>query len=742
MENKTIKCSLSVGIVRFPCSNCDFDALKFFKDAGHKAEFIWYKDAPKPVWDLLVIPGGFAFGDRVYAKATQSYEIDPGEQAIKSPVMQTIYDATKKGIPILGICNGFQILVKAGLLPGSLQRNESGTFFCDEVTCTVVGPSFFGDETMLGKSYSLPVAHGYGRYVADIKELDELKKNNQIFLLYETYNPNGSMENIAGITNKNHTIFGLMPHPERSIDGKFFMNAIEKTANQSIPSILREAMASEHTSYASTKKFLKNLPTNGPRVIQGPGENAGIVDIGKGYAVAFRIESHNHPSFIKPYHGAATGVGGILRDIFTMGARPIATLDLLRFGTDLHSRELLKEVVHGIANYGNCIGVATVGGDVYFDKTYNNNCLVNVAAFGLVKKSNIIYGNALTPGNDLIYVGARTGFDGIGGAQMASETLETASTGAVQEADPFLEKLLLEACNELAETDWIEGMQDMGAAGLLCSTSEVILRGRKKTGKSLGAKIFLNKVPIKANFMSPTDMLLSESQERMLIVGKRKHRESILSLFKHWDLEASVIGEVTNSGTYTLIYTDSDGKSHTESMDFDDVFPDIQKDWELVSWKRQNTKQVLASKEVTQPIWQQYDWTVGARTIKGPNKPGHYAILDIPEVGKELVITWSSDEGKSDKNAEKGIEFAFDKCLNRMKSLKATPLGLTNCLNFGHPKDSMGAFAKTIEALSNRCKKYRIPIVGGNVSLYNAYKNHSIKPTPILVMVGTREKSV
>ena len=224
---------------------------------------------------------------------------------------------------------------------------------------------------------------------------------------------------------------------------------------KNISTELATAMASEHTSYKSTKHFLSRLPTKGKQVIQGPGENAGIVDLGGGWALAFRMESHNHPSFIKPYHGAATGVGGILRDIFTMGARPIALLDILRFGTNAKAKKLLTEVVHGISDYGNCVGVPVVGGDIYFDATYNNNCLVNVAAFGLLKKKNIVYGNALTVGSDLIYVGARTGRDGVGGAQMASESLDVMAESAVQEADPFLEKLLLEACCELAETSRI-----------------------------------------------------------------------------------------------------------------------------------------------------------------------------------------------------------------------------------------------------------------------------------------------
>lgn len=508
--------------------------------------------------------------------------------------------------------------------------------------------------------------------------------------------------------------------------------------NTNIPQLLAEAMASEHTSYKSTKKFLSKLYTKGSHVIQGPGENAGIVDVGKGWALAMRMESHNHPSFIKPYHGAATGVGGILRDIFTMGARPIALLDILRFGTDDHSRSLLNEVNRGIADYGNCVGVPVVGGDLYFDSTYNHNCLVNVAAFGLVKKDKIIYGNAFTVGNDLIYIGARTGRDGVGGAQMASAAMDVHNTAAVQEADPFLEKLLLEACGELAQTPWIEGMQDMGAAGILCSTSEVILRGRKKTGKDLGAKVYLNRVPVKAKGMTPVEMLLSESQERMMIVGHKKYRKQILDVCKRWDLEACVIGTVTDNGKYTIVYDTLGKKNVVLPMEFAEIFPDVHEDWDLNTWKKQGTMHRKAAGKVTRDIWHQYDWMVGVRTVKGPNTPGRYAIVDVPEIGKEIVIAWSSDEGLSDQSPVLGIEHAFDTCHKRLRSLGARPLGIINCLNFGHPKDSMGAFAQTIEALSNRCKKEKIPIVGGNVSLYNAHGSHSIKPTPVLVMAGVR----
>lgn len=498
---------------------------------------------------------------------------------------------------------------------------------------------------------------------------------------------------------------------------------------------LRDAMSSEHCSYKSTKRFLDKLPTKGEYVIQGPGENAGIVDLGDNWALALRIESHNHPSYISPHNGAATGVGGILRDIFTMGAYPIAILDFLRFGTDKRAKFLLEEVVKGISYYGNCVGVPIVGGDLYFDETYNHNCLVNVCALGLVKKENIIYGHALTPGNDLIYVGAKTGEDGIGGAEMASSNLEVLNESSVQNPDPYLEHLLLRACCELAKKGYVEGMQDMGAAGLLCSTTEIALRGQKRSGKNIGTKLYLDKIPLKSSNMSPIEILLSESQERMLIVGKRHYREKILEIFKGHDLEAEIIGEVTSDGKYTLIQN-----SEVLKIDFKDIIPYLEEEWEPYEWESQCTPHTKANQKTIQNVWEQYDWTIGARTIKGPNLPRKYAILDIPEIKKELIISWSSDEGISDRNQEEGIRHVFNKCYNRIEDLRGKPLVITNCLNFGDPKNSMSAFIKTIEGLKKICEERDIPVISGNVSLYNAHRDHSIKPTPVIVMVGIRDK--
>ena len=478
-------------------------------------------------------------------------------------------------------------------------------------------------------------------------------------------------------------------------------------------------MHSEHISYKSTRKYLKQLHTEAPWVVQGPGENAGIVDIGNGYCIAIRIESHNHPTFINPFEGAATGVGGILRDIFTMGARPIAILDFLRFGTDDNSKQLLKNAINGISYYGNCIGVPNVGGDCYVDPTYNKNPLVNVGCLGIVKKENIIYGNATDNNQLLIYVGSKTGNEGIGGAAMASLAFDSKINISemqqnVQKSDPYLEKLLLEACCEIAEKKLAIGMQDMGAGGLLCASQEVIRRGADKTKYNLGCNIYLDRVPIKYD-MILSNILISESQERMLIVASSNNTQEIFNVFEKWDLEYAVIGETTHDGKYS-VYNNAD-ILYTENMY---NYKDIDEDWPI----DKNNHPIYSDqikKVKNMDLWKVYDSTVGNRTLKGPDKPGSYSILDIPEINKKLVLTWGEN---------------FNDCYTQMSKLNATPRCIVNCLNYGHPNDSMTDFMYTISELKECCSSHNIPIVGGNVSLYNSTDNKSIRPTPILLMMG------
>jgi phosphoribosylformylglycinamidine synthase len=698
------------GIVRYPGSNCDFDTLRYFPGSF----FIWHtqgKDDFPDDMDLLVIPGGFAFGDRVYDKATARYVIAPGVMALNSPVTDIIQEAHRREIPILGICNGFQILVHMGLLPGKLVLNDGGKFVSKKVRLSGCG----GSREWAGDMY---IANSYGKYQFSDTETGDF----QVFLRYQDDLPEiGSINGIAGICNKKKTVYGMMPHPERSIGvGKEFTDIQDLFEHKNRGSQFKvfkekitELMHSEHISYKSTRKYLKRMHTEAPWVIEGPGENAGIVDIGNGYCIAFRIESHNHPTYIDPFEGAATGVGGIMRDIFTMGARPIAILDFLRFGTDAHSEQLLQGAIDGISYYGNCVGVANVGGDLRVHDSYDKNPLVNVGCLGLVRKEHIIRGRATESGQVLIYVGSKTGNEGIGGAAMASRSFQDtddaeALKSNVQKSDPFLEKLLLEACCEIAEQGLAAGMQDMGAGGLLCASHELVSRA----GKELGCKIDLSKVPVKYE-MEPCNILISESQERMLIVVDPSKIEEIYSVFEKWDLEHAVIGEVTEDGDYSmysgmeLLYRESVGSN-----------VDIIEDWPMIN--AIPAPPALKIKDAS--LWTVYDSTIGNRTIKGPDQDGSYAILNIPEAETQLCLTWGE---------------TFDECLETMTAKGGfRPLCIVNCLNYGHPEDSIGNISEFTENLSKQCKLHNVPIIGGNVSLYNSTDSKSIRPSPVILMMG------
>ena len=711
---------MKVGIIRYPGSNCDFDALRYFDESF----FIWHKETSLDVldgMDILVIPGGFAFGDRTYDKATYAYKISPGTMAVKSPVSAVILEAVTRKIPVLGICNGFQILIQLGLLPGALLSNENGKFTCKQVGCEIAEHKF---------KTNLYIANSYGKYSISDKECDELENNNQIFLKYSDGVPEvGSLRNIAGICDKDKKVFGMMPHPERNnYDLKESLYKLLLPASHQIHSQLHfqksitELLYSEHISYKTTRRYLKKLFTKAEWVIQGPGENAGIVDIGDGYCIALRIESHNHPTFINPYEGAATGVGGIMRDIFTMGARPIAILDFLRFGIDDNNERLLDETIRGISYYGNCVGVPNVGGDLYRSKSYDKNPLVNIACLGILKRENIVYGNAMNVDSVLIYVGSKTGNEGINGAAMASKSFTNINVDAmqhnVQKSDPFLEKLLLEACCEISEKRLAEGMQDMGAGGLLCASFEVILRGRKKTGKNMGCFINLDKVPTKYK-MVPLNILISESQERMLIVCDPVKRQEIFDIFEKWDLEYGEIGIVNDTGNYK-IYHEGAELYNNRMSNLNEVNDYTYEKVAEENRPKKSTEQVTKIHEPNR--WKVYDSTVGNRTLKGPDKPGSYAILDIPENNKQLFVTWGE---------------TFEECHEQMTTFEGVkPLCVVNCLNFGHPGDSMNDFSDTIDSLIDGCTSNNIPVVGGNVSLYNSTDGKSIRPTPVLLMMG------
>ena len=415
---------INVGIIRYPGSNCDLETQRYFNfNNENKCFFIWHKETDFSLLnnvDLLVLPGGFALVIVCIIKATENYIISPGTMALSSPVSVLINEAVNRNIAILGICNGFQILTQMNLLPGKLLLNDCKKFVSKKVKCNI-------NYENINESTELYIANSYGKY----ENNESLKDDECYFLKYED-------DTIGkGVCNKTKKIFGMMPHPERNnLDFKksFFEmlfyeeQSIEPNYQMIFDKSIKELMFSEHISYKTTKKYLRNLHTKEPWVVQGPGENAGIVDIGKSsdgteYCIAIRIESHNHPTFIDPFEGAATGVGEILRDIFTMGARPIGILDFLRFGTDNHSSNLLNKAIEGISYYGNCIGVPNIGGDLYLHESYNTNPLVNVGCLGILKKENIIYGNVKNNNNYLIYVGSKTGNEGINGAAMKLQIL-------------------------------------------------------------------------------------------------------------------------------------------------------------------------------------------------------------------------------------------------------------------------------------------------------------------------------
>jgi phosphoribosylformylglycinamidine synthase len=512
-------------------------------------------------------------------------------------------------------------------------------------------------------------------------------------------------------------------------------------------------MWSEHCSYKSSRLHLKKLPTRGRLVVQGPGENAGVIDIGGGYVVAFKIESHNHPSFIEPFQGAATGVGGILRDIFTMGARPIAVLDSLRFGrlddsvNGARNRRILGGVVSGIAHYGNCFGVPTIGGETIFEPCYDGNPLVNVFALGVCKKEEIFYAKAAGVGNPVIYVGARTGRDGIHGASMASAEFTEESKQKrpnVQVGDPFMEKLLLEACLEAMHTGAVVGIQDMGAAGLTCSTCEMGSRGE------VGIEIELDRVPQRETGMTPYEIMLSESQERMLLVAAKGREEEVFRVFRKWGLEAVEIGTVTGDGKLRVRHH-GEVVAEIPNRELADEAPLYSRPYtapprgglipDYPSTKLQRTlPAMLAAPDICSKrwIWEQYDHQVRTNTVAGPERCDA-AILRIKETGTSIAMSLDGNGRYCFLSPREGAKLAVAECCRNLSTVGARPVAATNCLNFGNPErpEIMAQLVAAIEGIAEACSFFDTPITGGNVSLYNETLGEGIYPTPVLGIVGT-----
>ena len=519
------------------------------------------------------------------------------------------------------------------------------------------------------------------------------------------------------------------------------------------------AMWSEHCSYKSSKKYLNGFPTKAPWVIQGPGENAGVIDVGGGVAAVFKMESHNHPSFIEPFQGAATGVGGILRDVFTMGARVVANMNSLRFGevrgeseNAKKQRYLLKGAVAGIAHYGNCMGIPTIGGETTFDPSFNGNILVNAFALGLCKSDEIFYGRAEGIGNPVIYVGSKTGRDGLGGAVMASDSFNDANKSlrpTVQVGDPFAEKLLMEACLELFKTDYVVGIQDMGAAGLTSSSFE--MAGRSGSGM----KMYLDRVPMRETGMTPYELMLSESQERMLICAKKGCEQKILEIFKKWDLDAEIIGEVTDSGVMEL-YWHGELAGEIPIAPLSEASPVLDRptarpkyldeiknlqipgnaDNKTAFWKLLSEPEVL-NKSL---IYDQYDANIQTNTIKQPGLLGA-AVIRVKETGRAIAMAAQCDPRANFVDPKIGAARAVAAAGRKVAMSGATPLAITDCLNYGNPQNPevMWQFAQGCEGIKEACRELNTPVVSGNVSLYNDTEGVSVYPTPAIVTVGVNE---
>ena len=511
------------------------------------------------------------------------------------------------------------------------------------------------------------------------------------------------------------------------------------------------AMWNEHCSYKSSKFWLKKLPTSGERVVQGPGENAGVIDIDDGDVAVFKMESHNHPSFLEPYQGAATGVGGILRDVFTMGARPVANLNALRFGEPNHpkTKHLLSGVVSGIGGYGNCIGVPTVGGEVNFHPSYNGNILVNAMTVGIAKKDKIFYSAAAGIGNPVVYVGSKTGRDGIHGATMASAEFDEDSEDkkpTVQVGDPFTEKLLLEACLELMKEEAIIAIQDMGAAGLTSSSIEMASKG------DVGLEIDLSKVPMRAKNMSAYELMLSESQERMLMVLDPSKEEMARDIFKKWDLEFEVIGKVTDTKRLILMMNGKEEASIPINILVEDA-PEYQRDYiveepsPIKEYKSEdfdqnnilndlNTMIMHPDLSSRKWIWEQYDHMVMADTVVRPGSDA--AVVRVHGTNKGLAMSTDCSPVYCKHNPYEGGKHAVVETWRNIIASGALPIAITDCMNFGNPEkpEIMGQFVECIRGMGDACSKLNYPVVSGNVSLYNETNGEGIYPTPAIGGVG------
>ncbi|MEQ8449619.1 MAG: phosphoribosylformylglycinamidine synthase subunit PurL [Nitratireductor sp.] len=510
------------------------------------------------------------------------------------------------------------------------------------------------------------------------------------------------------------------------------------------------AMWNEHCSYKSSKKWLRTLPTDGPRVIQGPGENAGVVDIGDGDCVVFKMESHNHPSYIEPYQGAATGVGGILRDVFTMGARPVAAMNALRFGAPDHpkTRHLVAGVVAGVGGYGNSFGVPTVGGEVEFDARYNGNCLVNAFAAGLAKSDAIFYSKAEGVGLPVVYLGAKTGRDGVGGATMASAEFDDAieeKRPTVQVGDPFTEKCLLEACLELMGSGAVIAIQDMGAAGLTCSAVEMGAKG------DLGILLDLDRVPVREDAMSAYEMMLSESQERMLMVLRPEKEQEAEAIFRKWGLDFAIVGTTTDDLRFRVLHQGEE-VADLPIKELGDEAPEYDRPWTAPAAPKPLQADAVPDVDVADAlltllaspdqssrrwVWEQYDTLIQGNSLQLPG--GDAGVVRVEgSAYKALAFSCDVTPRYCEADPFEGGKQAVAECWRNLTAVGAEPLAATDNLNFGNPErpDIMGQFVRAVQGIGEACRELAFPIVSGNVSLYNETNGQAILPTPTIGGVG------
>ncbi len=803
---------MKFAVVVFPGSNCDHDAYYAVDQVlREEAAFVWHKETSLGGADAVILPGGFAHGDYLRTGAIARF----------SPIMADVRRFADAGGPVLGICNGFQVLLEAGLLPGAMLRNDSLHFRCEHVHVRVEHTDTpFTEACRQGQVLRIPIAHGEGNYYAEPDVVararteppgavplrrrrgpgDRRRQPERIGGQHRRPVQRGAQRGgpdaasracvrtgrgqrrragdaavggplvraaVAGRGGRARRVESVRMTPDVSSDAVLERHGLTREEFEKIVGMLGRqptltelgifsVMWSEHCSYKSSRVHLKTLPTTGPRVLQGPGENAGAVDIGDGLAAVFKIESHNHPSFIEPYQGAATGVGGIIRDIFTMGARPIALLNSLRFGQldNPLVRRNMAGVVAGIAGYGNSIGIPTVGGEIAFDESYTGNPLVNVFCLGISRADEIIKGVASGVGNAVFYVGSKTGRDGIHGATMASAEFDEKSAEkrpAVQVGDPFMEKLLLEACLEVMKTDALVGIQDMGAAGLTCSTCEMGARG------GAGVEIDVSLVPQRETGMTPYEIMLSESQERMLLVAKQGREAEVQAIFEKWDLHAVHIGTVTPDG---LLRVKERGTVVAEipNTALTDEAPLYRRPYSEPAYLREAQqlslaalgtpapaaevlRRLLASPTVASKRWvyRQYDHMVRTNTLVMPGMGA--GVVRIKDTTRALALSVDCNGRFVYLDPFVGAQLAVAEAARNVACAGALPIGATNCLNFGNPQkpDIMWQFVRAVEGMGAACRALDIPITGGNVSLYNETDGRGVLPTPVLGVVGLIE---